>query len=307
MIINYDEATANFETILDFLRFGISQANASDLFYGHGTDNAYDDIRALILGSLSLSMDVDDYFLQSRLAPAEKQLLAEQLSSRILEQIPVPYLTGEAFFCGLPFYVDDRVLIPRSPIAELINHQFSPWIDADSVTRVLDLCTGSGCIAIACSYAFPDALIDASDLSSDALEVAAINCARHGLDERDVQLLQSNCWDDIPSARYDIIVSNPPYVGDDEMETLPTEYGYEPDMALRTGNNGLEIVEKILEKAHDYLSDHGILVVEVGNSEEALINAWPNLAFTWLEFEHGGQGVFLLTAEQLKTYFASTR
>lgn len=307
MLTNYDDATVHFETILDFLRFGISQANAADLFYGHGTDNAYDDIRSLILGSLSLPMDTEDYFLQSRLASEEKQLLVQQLSCRILEQIPVPYLTGEAFFCGLPFYVDDRVLIPRSPMAELINNQFSPWIEADRVMRVLDLCTGSGCIAIACSYAFPDAFIDASDLSSQALEVAAINCQRHGLDEHDVQLLQSNCWDAIPSVRYDIIVSNPPYISDDEMDTLPVEYTYEPDMALRTGDNGLEIIEKILKKAHNYLSDHGILVVEVGNSEQALIEAWPDLPFVWLEFEYGGQGVFLLTCEQLKAHFASLR
>lgn len=306
MITSYEAATAPFETILDFVRFGVSQANIHDLCYGHGTDNAMDDISALILGGLHLPYDSDYRLLSARVTMDEKQLLTRLLEQRILERVPVPYLTHTAWFCGLTFYVDERVLIPRSPIAELINQQFSPWIDPDRVVRVLDLCTGSACIAIACSYAFPDAVIDAVDLSPAALDVAEMNRARHGLHDDDLCLIESDCFDQVPEQRYQIIVSNPPYVGDAEMDTLPEEYRHEPDMALRTEQNGLAIVEKILAMAHNYLSDDGILVVEVGNSEDALVDAYPELPFTWLEFEHGGQGVFLLTCEQLKAHAEAT-
>lgn len=305
MTTSYESATASFETILDFLRYGISEANRNHLYYGHGTDNPLDDMSALMLGSLSLPFDSDPRLLSTRVTAEEKRMLAGQLQRRIQDRVPVPYLTNTALFCGLTFYVDERVLIPRSPIAELINRQFSPWVDAEQVTRVLDLCTGSGCIAIACSYAFPDALIDAVDISPDALDVADINCANHGLQD-DLQLIESNCFDKVPDVRYQIIVSNPPYVGDEEMDSLPEEYRHEPDLALRTGRNGLAIVDNILANAHNYLSDDGILVVEVGNSEDALIEAYPDLPFTWLEFEHGGQGVFLLTCEQLKAHHEAT-
>jgi len=307
MTSSYEAAVTPFETILDFLRFGISQANSHHLYYGHGTDNALDDITALILGGLHLPFDSDYRLLSARVTAEEKRLLTQLLEKRIHERVPVPYLTNVALFCGLTFYVDERVLIPRSPIAELINQHFSPWIDPDRVERVLDLCTGSGCIAIACSYAFPDAQIDAVDISPDALDVAEMNRARHGLHEDEVCLIESDCFAGVPEdARYQIIVSNPPYVGDDEMDSLPDEYRHEPDMALRTGHNGLAIVEKILAVAHNYLTDDGILVVEVGNSEDALVEAYPDLPFTWLEFEHGGHGVFLLTCEQLKAHHGAT-
>ncbi|WED42323.1 50S ribosomal protein L3 N(5)-glutamine methyltransferase [Legionella cardiaca] len=299
----YKMASADFATIIDFLRFGLSQANANDLYFGHGTDNAWDDIFSLVLESLHLPLDVNPSLLQARLSATEKEFLAKQLSRRIVDKIPVPYLTNNAYFCELPFYVDERVLIPRSPIAELIKQQFSPWLIAERVERVLDLCTGSGCIAIACSYAFPEAIVDAVDISTEALEVAAINCERHGVQDT-VNLIESDCWAKVPAVRYDLIVSNPPYVGADEMQTLPTEYYHEPRLALEASNNGLAIVEKILAKAHDYLTDDGILVVEVGNSELALEEAFPHVPFTWLEFEYGGQGVFLLTCQQLKTYFS---
>lgn len=304
MTDSYALTTTNFETIIDFLRFGISQANASHLYYGHGTDNAWDEIHALILGSLSLPLDCDPIFLQARLTSVEKQILVNRLAKRIIDKVPVPYLTNEAYFCELPFYVDERVLIPRSPIAELIKQQFSPWLEADRVERILDLCTGSACIAIACSFAFPDALVDAVDISADALAVAAINRERFGLQEV-LTLIESDCWAKVPRMSYDLIVANPPYVGQEEMQTLPKEYHHEPKLALETDNNGLAIVEKILANAHDYLTEHGILVVEVGNSEEALVEAFPQVPFTWLDFEHGGQGVFLLTREQLKAHFAS--
>lgn len=237
------------------------------------------------------------------LKPRRKKHLVKLLSRRIHDKVPVPYLTNKAYFCELPFYVDERVLIPRSPIAELIKQQFAPWLVAERVHRVLDLCTGSGCIAIACCYAFPEAIVDAVDISPEALAVAAINCQQHEVGEL-VNLIESDCWDNVPKQRYDLIVSNPPYVGKAEMQTLPAEYYHEPKLALETDKNGLAIVEKILAKAHDYLTEDGVLVVEVGNSDQALEETFPNVPFTWLEFEHGGHGVFLLTQQQLKIYFS---
>ena len=295
---DYRQLTERFESITDFLRFAFSEANAHELYYGHGTDNVKEEVWRLVLGSLKLPFDLEPFFFSARLTIEEKERLHKNIRARIYERIPVPYLTNEAYFCGLPFYVDERVLIPRSPIAELIQQQFQPWIDTDKVERILDLCTGSGCIAIACQYAFPDAEVDAIDLSPEALAVAAINCQR--LEVPHINLLESDCWSGVPAHRYDIIVSNPPYVSDEEMTTLPVEYQHEPSNALRADRNGLAIIDEILARATDFLSDEGILIVEVGNSEEAVVEAYPHLPFTWLEFEFGGQGVFLLTASQLK-------
>ncbi len=301
---SYSIVTRDFQSILDFFRFGLSRARAETLHYGHGTDNAWDDMLRLVLRSLSLPVDVDPLVLQARLTEDEKRFLCQQLEQRIIARVPVPYLIHEAYFCDLTFYVDDRVLIPRSPIGEMIKAQFSPWIDEDKVERILDLCTGSGCIAIACCYAFPDAQVDAVDISSAALTVAEINREQHGVQEQ-LTLIESDCFDTVPDVRYDIIVSNPPYVGADEMQTLPTEYRHEPSLALETANNGLAIVERILRQANDYLTEHGILVVEVGNSELPLMEAYPDVPFTWLDFEFGGQGVFLLSAKQVRQYFGS--
>lgn len=302
MTQSYATDTQHFTTVLDFLRFGLSKASEASLHYGHGTDNAYDDIFALVLGSLSLPLDIDVRFLQARITDAEAKHLCRQLERRICERVPVPYLTHEAYFCDLPFYVDERVLIPRSPIAELIKAQFTPWVDPENVGRVLDMCTGSGCIAIACSVMFPQALVDAVDISKEALAVAAINREKYA-EEGSVNLIESDCFASVPKASYDIIVSNPPYVSRSEMGTLPTEYAHEPKRALEAAHEGLDIIEKILRSAHAYLSKQGVLIVEVGNSEQALIDAYPQVPFTWLDFEHGGQGVFLLTAEQVKDYF----
>jgi ribosomal protein L3 glutamine methyltransferase len=299
---SYALATQHFQTILDFLRFGVSRARATTLHYGHGTDNAQDDILTLILSTLSLPYDTSPLWFQAQLTADEKTTLCEQLTRRIIERVPVPYLTHEAYFCDLLFYVDERVLIPRSPIAELIQQQFTPWIDVDDVDHILDLCTGSGCIAIACCHAFPDAQVDAVDISSDALVVAEINRESHGVYDQ-LTLIQSDCFAACANKKYDIIVSNPPYVGRDEMETLPEEYRHEPVLALEAEKNGLALVEKILREASSYLTDHGILVVEVGNSDEALMEAYPNVPFMWLDFEYGGHGVFLLTAQQLKDLF----
>jgi len=303
MNTNWEQETQEFHNIIDFYRFAISKAQAADLFYGHGTDNVADDIRSLILGSLHLPWDIDHWVFQATLTSSEKKHLCQQLEKRVNKRIPVPYLLQQAYFCGLSFHVDERVLIPRSPIGELIEQQFVPWVRPEQVTRILDLCTGSGCIAIACCYAFPEAVVDAVDISLDAMAVAVINQKKHHLEDQ-LTLLHSDCFDQLPHTQYDIIVSNPPYVGNAEMQTLPLEYSHEPAMALEADNNGLAIVAKILAHAHDYLTDSGILVMEVGNSEEALMQAFPELPFTWLEFEKGGQGVFVLTRQQLAAHFA---
>lgn len=303
---DYQQLTANFETISDFLRFGITEAIKQDLIFGHGTDNAKDDIQWLILESLYLPFDAPLFLLQTRLTAPEKLLLAKQLTLRIQERMPTAYLVKKAYFCGLSFYVDQRVLIPRSPIAELINKRFSPWLEEDKVEQILDLCTGSACIAIACAYAFPSAMITAVDISQDALNVAAINCEQHEVEEQ-VECVLSNIWENVAKhKKFNLIISNPPYVDDIEMSTLPEEYKHEPELALRANQQGLAIIEEILAHAHEYLTDNGILVVETGNSELALVEAYPQVPFVWLEFEQGGQGVFLLTAEQLKRAFKSS-
>lgn len=304
MLTDYETASHALVSILDFFRFGLTEANRHPLYYGHGTDNAWDDIYSLVVETLALPYQFDNVLWQARLTEPEKKTLVHRLFRRIHERIPVPYLTNKAHFCNLEFYVDERVLIPRSPISELIQQQFSPWISPEQVTHILDLCTGSGCIAIACCDAFPDAFVDAVDISKEALQVAEINKAQYQLTD-ELCLIESDCFSNVPPKSYDIIVSNPPYVGVEEMQTLPDEYHHEPTLALETAENGLAIVEKILKSAHHYLSKHGILIVEVGNSEDALLEVYPEVPFTWLDFEHGGQGVFLLTYSQLKEYFAN--
>ena len=292
----------DLHTLLDVIRFGLSQARAETLWYGHGTDNAEDDIYALVLTSLSLPWDVDPRLLETRLTSVEKAMLAKRLEQRIIQRIPVPYITHSAQFCELSFYVDERVLIPRSPFAELIQQQFSPWVDADKVTRVLDMCTGSACIAIACCYAFPDAAVDAVDISSDALAVAAINRDRHQVATQ-LTLIESDGFDQMPGALYDIILSNPPYVSHEVVAALPAEYHHEPALALEADDNGLAFVKRLLHQAADHLTPQGVLIVEVGLSEDALTDAYPDVPFIWLEFEQGGEGVFVLTAQQLRDYF----
>lgn len=298
----FGSESAELNTIIDWLRYGISQANANSLFYGHGTDNVYDDIKALILGSLYLPWDMDILLWQGKLTATEKKLLAQRLEKRIHERVPVPYLTQQAYFCGLDFYVDERVLIPRSPVSELIENGFRPWLEDIAEPRILDMCTGSACIAIACCYALPHAQVDAVDVSDAALEVAEINQKKHYLEDN-LTLIKSDLFSNItPSNQYDLIISNPPYVGAAEMQTLPPEYLHEPVLALETADNGLAIVHELLNKAGQYLTENGILIVEVGNSADALIAAYPDLPFTWLDFDRGGDGVFLLTKAELQAY-----
>lgn len=286
-------------SIRDYLRWAMSRFNEAGLFYGHGTDNAWDEAVALILHTLHLPHDINPAMLDAKLTLTEREMIYQIIQQRIEKRIPMAYLTHEAWFAGMPFYVDERVLIPRSPIAELIENQFQPWIEEDSVHRILDLCTGSGCIAIACAKFFPEAEIHAADISHDALAVAKINCLKHEV-ENQVTLFQGNLFEPLTHQTYDVIVSNPPYVDAADMAGLPDEYKHEPALGLKAGETGLDVVTQILQQAENYLNPNGILIVEVGNSEYALCDAFPEIPFTWLEFQRGGGGVFLLTAEQLR-------
>lgn len=286
-----------FSSALEAIEYAHDYFESSSIFYGHGTDNAWDEAYALVIDALDLSHELTDEMLNS-IKLHEPESLIKLIHARVENHIPLPYLTHKAWFCALPFYVDERVLIPRSPIAELIESSFSPWVQAEKVNNILDLCTGSGCIAIACAYAFEHANIDAVDLSQDAISVAKKNVDQHALTHR-VHIFEGDLFHPLPIKKYDIIVSNPPYVGEQEMKSLPKEYTHEPAMALVSGALGLDIVDQILKTAALYLNEGGILVVEVGNTWEIMEQHYPSLPFLWLEFERGGEGVFLLTKEDL--------
>ncbi|MFO1351961.1 MAG: 50S ribosomal protein L3 N(5)-glutamine methyltransferase [Gammaproteobacteria bacterium] len=297
---NHPEISRHLHTVRDFIRWGASRMNEARVHFGHGTTNAIDEAAALVLHNLHLPPDLHETYLQAALTPAEKTAVIDLIERRVRERKPAAYLTQRAWFMELPFYVDERVLIPRSPIAELIERQFSPWLaHPDAVERILDLCTGSGCIGIACAYAFPNAAVDLTDISAAALAVAARNIEEHGLGER-CTAIESDLFTALAGRRYDLIVSNPPYVSDAELAALPPEYRHEPTLGLAAGAHGLGVVVEILRQASDYLSDDGILVVEVGASQYTLCEAFPDVPFVWLDFERGEDGVFLLGAAQLR-------
>jgi len=282
----------------DLIQRTEKQFSQVDLFYGHGTDNALDEAFYLIMVAAGLEFDCDNETLDK---PIQKELLEKierLVDKRINKRIPVAYLVNQAWFAGRQFYVDERVLIPRSPFAELITSQFMPWLSFDNVNSILDIGTGSACIPIACAYEFPHAVIDAVDIDDDAIEVAKKNIELHELEER-VHLYKSDLFEQLPNKKYDLIISNPPYVGRDEMESLPEEYSHEPGHALEANDNGLELVGKILKQASAFLNEGGLIAVEVGNSMDALIERYPELPFIWLEFENGGEGVFLLNKSDL--------
>ena len=275
-----------------------AQLRRARLHYGHGTESPRDEAAALLWHALKLPEHPSAARLRRRVTKAQLKKSQALITRRIAERIPAVYLTHRTWFAGLEMYVDERVLIPRSPLAEPIEHRFSPWIDAAQVRRVLDLGTGSGCIAIACARAFPRARVDAVDISAPALQVARRNIRRHRVAGR-VRAIRSDYFSALPADAYDIIVSNPPYVGRSEMATLPAEYRHEPTAALAAGGDGLDAVRVILREAPRYLRAGGILVVEVGNTETRVRQCFRSLPFTWLQFTRGGGGVFLLTREQL--------
>lgn len=290
-------------TVAELIRYGADEFEHAGLAYGHGTGNAIDDAAALVFHSLGLAHEDAEASYAVRPDEAGTRRVLDILAERIRMRVPAAYLMGRMWFAGLEFEVDPRVIVPRSPFAELIEAGFEPWVDASRVHRVLDVGTGSGCIAIACARRFDRAHVDAVDLSAAALEVAARNVERHAVSDR-VRLLRGDALEPVRGERYDLIVSNPPYVSDAEMAALPPEYAHEPDLALRAGSDGLDVVRRLLAGAADLLEAGGALFVEVGDSDERLQGAFPRVPFLWLEFERGGGGVFMLTKHELERHRA---
>ncbi|MGL5105506.1 MAG: 50S ribosomal protein L3 N(5)-glutamine methyltransferase, partial [Plesiomonas shigelloides] len=288
-----DEAVNELHTIQDMLRWTVSRFNAAGLYYGHGTDNPWDEAVALVLPTLFLPLDFPADMRNCRLTPSERHRIVERVLRRINDRVPVAYLTNSAWFCGMEFYVDERVLVPRSPIGELIQNHFEGLLPREPL-RILDMCTGSGCIAIACAAEFPDAEVDAVDISTDALTVAEQNIYAHALEQRVIPI-RSDVFRDLPQDKYDLIVTNPPYVDAEDIADMPDEYHHEPAIGLASGMDGLKLTKRILAGAPDYLAEDGVLICEVGNSMVHLEAQYPEIPFTWLEFEHGGLGVFMLT------------
>jgi ribosomal protein L3 glutamine methyltransferase len=289
---------SNLQTLRDFMRWGASRFVEAELYFGHGMGSAIDESVYLVLNAIHLPPDFPESWFDTRVTEEERQAIVTLLERRITERRPAAYLTGEGWFCGLPFMVNEHVLVPRSPISELIEGYFQPWLIPESVHRVLDLCTGSGCIGIAASYAFSGAEVDLAVISPEAVDVAWENIHRHGLDGR-VRAVESDLFSNLEGETYDLIVSNPPYVDRDDLESMPDEFHHEPELGLAAGDDGLDLALKILKQAPRFLNPEGVLVVEVGNSEAALIELLPEVPFLWPHFERGGHGVFILTREQL--------
>lgn len=295
----FEQATQHLQSVRDLLRFAISRFEEAKLFYGHGTQNAYDEAAYLILHTLCLPIDRLEPFLDAKLLPQEVAAVVNILRRRVEERKPAAYLTQEAWLCDYRFYVDERVIVPRSFIAELLREQLQPWVDyPELIHSALDMCTGSGCLAIMMAEAFPDAKIDAVDLSPEALAVARRNVDDYGLQDR-IELVQSDLYHHLDGRQYDLIISNPPYVNAPSMDELPAEYRAEPELALASGEDGLDAVREIIAAAPRFLTPHGLLIVEIGHNREELEASFPELPFTWLETSGGDGFVFMLQMEQL--------
>jgi ribosomal protein L3 glutamine methyltransferase len=288
-------------TVRDLIRYGVSRFNEAKLFFGHGSDNAWDEAVYLVLFALHLPPDQLEPFMDARVLPEERERALSLLDLRCEQRLPAPYLTHEAWLQGFRFHVDQRVIVPRSPIAELLMNQLSPWIsDPYEVTGILDLCTGSGCLAIIAAHQFPEAFVDATDISRDALDVAAINVAQYGIGDR-LNLHHGSLYDPLPvAARYDLIISNPPYVNTTSMGKLPAEYRHEPRLALAGGDDGMDIVRTILEQAPAHLSDEGYLVIEIGHERAFFEAAFPELEPIWLDTAEASDQILLLSRGQLQ-------
>jgi len=287
-------------TIRDWIRYAVSQFEASDIFYGHGADNSYDEAVWLVMSGLHLPMDTLGNFLDANITSAERKHLAGLIEQRVTKHTPTAYLVKEAWLHDFKFYVDERVIVPRSFIAELLlDDSLTPWVEfPEMVENAADICTGSGCLGVLLAHAYPEAAVDVVDISTDAIDVCNINIANYGLEEQ-VTAIQSDMFTALAGKSYDIIISNPPYVDAESMAALPTEYRNEPQLALGSGNDGLDHTHTLLREAASYLSDSGILIVEIGHNRDALLEAYPEVPFVWLDTSGGDQFVFLLTKAQL--------
>ena len=297
-----DASREALQTVRDLIRYGVSRFNQTKLSFGHGSDNAWDEAVYLVLNALHLPPDQLEPFMDARVLPEERQKALQYIDARCEQRVPAPYLTHEAWLQGYAFYVDERVIVPRSPIAELLMTQLSPWIlDPYEVTSVLDLCTGSGCLAIIAAHQFPEAFVDATDISAQALEVATLNVTEHSLTDR-LTLHHGSLFDPLPvSARYDLILCNPPYVNSQSMLALPPEYQHEPTLALAGGDDGMDVVRTILEQAPAHLNDQGILVLEIGHERAHFEAAFPEFEPVWLDTAQASDQILLLTREQFSS------
>ena len=297
-----DASREALQNVRDLIRYGVSRFNQSKLSFGHGSDNAWDEAVYLVLSALHLPPDQLEPFMDARVLPEERQKALQYIDARCDKRVPAPYLTHEAWLQGYAFYVDERVIVPRSPIAELLMTQLSPWVlDPYEVTSILDVCTGSGCLAIIAAHQFSEAIVDATDISAQALEVAQRNVAEHGLTDR-LTLHHGSLFDPLPvSARYDLIICNPPYVNSQSMRALPPEYQHEPSLALAGGEDGMDLVRTILEQAPAHLNDQGILVLEIGHERAHFEAAFPEFEPVWLDTAQASGQILLLTREQFSS------
>lgn len=292
----------NLVTIKDYVRFCISEMNSQNAYYGHGSTNSWDEAVHLVISAINLQYELDSSMIDARLTLEERELILDYIYQRAYTRKPLPYILKKAWFADMEFDIDERVIIPRSPVSELIKHAFSPWVNNQyDAKNVMDLCTGSGCIGIACAEVFTNANVTLVDISEDALEIANKNIKKHNLTNR-VSAIKSDLFTNVGDVKYNLIVSNPPYVDKQDIDSMPKEYHYEPKLALEAGDDGLDLAKKIILEADKYLTQDGVLIVEVGNSQHALMNMCPDIPFTWLSFENGGDGVFLLNYQELIQY-----